>query len=206
MNLDTKEPFHQSHRNNTPAGSTPKPPTGKSPQSLRKLPHCEFKSNYKMLIRQHQAKVQLKKEKPGYQIFAVFRVRSATFFLLSAGQNSHIIVIINVCQSLQQCNIKGLKYTLKNMNLRSLQYDCKYLWSNTYTCNAKLHFYFQSGGMFCTKNPVVTGSHTCNCCVQVVSVWNPTAGMGVLKKRWFTRMMRSSPPMWILKWPSRHKN
>jgi hypothetical protein len=62
-NLDTKEPFHQSHQNNPLAGSTPRPPAVRSPQSLRILPPHECKSKYKMLIRQHQAKVQLKKEK-----------------------------------------------------------------------------------------------------------------------------------------------
>jgi hypothetical protein len=62
-NLDTKEPFHQSHRNNPPAGSTPKPPAGRSPQSLCKSPPRECKSKYEMFIRQHQAKVQLKKKR-----------------------------------------------------------------------------------------------------------------------------------------------
>ena len=116
-----------------------------------------------MFIRQHQAKVQLKKEKnkPGYKISAVARLHSATVFL-SDGQNSHIIV--NARQFPQHEHHNGFEYTLKNTNLGSLQYDCKFLRSNT--CNAKLHFYFPSGGMFCTKSPVVSGSHTCNCCVQ----------------------------------------
>jgi hypothetical protein len=162
-NLDTKEPFHQSHQNNPLAGSTPKPPAGRSPQSLRKLPPRECKSKYKMLIRQHQAKVQLKKEKKklGYKISTVARVHSATVFI-SDGQNSHIIV--NARQSPQHEHHYGFEYTLKNTNLGSLQYDCKFLQSNT--CNVKLHFYFLSGGMFCIKNPVVSGSHTCKCCVQ----------------------------------------
>jgi hypothetical protein len=42
-NLDTKEPFHQSHQNNPPAGSTPKPLAGRSPQSLCKSPPHECK-------------------------------------------------------------------------------------------------------------------------------------------------------------------
>jgi hypothetical protein len=44
-NLDTKEPFHQSHQNNPSAGSTPKPPAGRSPQSLSKLPPREANQN-----------------------------------------------------------------------------------------------------------------------------------------------------------------
>jgi hypothetical protein len=48
------------------------------------------------------------------------------------------------------------------------------------TCSAKLHLYFSSGGMFCTKNPVVTGSHTHNCCVQ--------SGVGLDSYNWEGRL------------------
>jgi hypothetical protein len=74
------------------------------------------------------------------------------------------LTIVNARQSLQHAHHQGFEYTLMNTNLGSLQYDCKFLRSNT--CNAKLHFYFPLGGMFCMKNPVVTGKHTRNCCVQ----------------------------------------
>jgi hypothetical protein len=55
-----------------------------------------------MLIRHHQAKIQIKKEKkkPGYEVLAVARVRSGTFFLKSDGQKLTIVNALSILCSM----------------------------------------------------------------------------------------------------------
>ena len=58
----------------------------------------------------------------------------------------------------------GFEYTLKNKNLNSTAYDCKYKQSCKPICEAKLRFMFQSGN-YNEDNPVVSGRHSRKCCI-----------------------------------------